>query len=104
MITRKPIATRQLHSAGSPAIPTFSSWIGTADSRFGLLDVYKRLVPAVSPVVEEDLIRIGSDLERGTAFEPFWKLARFRLGASSGHLTPNWRRNSMQSPRRFHRR
>ena len=75
-----------------PRHPDAFVLVGTADSRFGLLDVYKRLVPAVSPAVEEDLIRIGSDLESGTAFESFWKLARFRLAASTNRLTPELER------------
>lgn len=71
-----------------PRHPDTFALLGRAYGRFGTFDVYKRVVPVVAASVEEDLIRIGTEFERGTAFEPFWKLARFRLAASTGHLTP----------------
>ncbi len=71
-----------------PRHPELFHPIGRVASRYGELDVYKRTTAAVPVGAEDDLIRIGTELERGTAFEPFWKLARFRLGASSGRLTP----------------
>ena len=67
--------------------------LGRAYGRFGVFEIYKRVVPLIPVAAEEDLIRIGTELERGTAFEPFWKLAAFRLAVSGGHLAPGLERD-----------